>query len=471
MESNTAAQIDKDKNEIPFPKTRVEGWKRILQIAWPLIIANSFWNLQLTIDRVFLGNYSTEALGAAIAVMGVFWTPMALLQQTAAYLMTFVAQYFGAKENHMIGRAVWQALYVSVIGGLLFFALIPLSAPLFDYIGHAESVRRLETEYFVSLTFSAMPAALVAVASGFYTGLSQTKIIILINAIGLVANVIFDYLLIFGNLGFPALGIIGAGFATALANWASAIFGLYLMFGRKNEESFSVRSEWRFNTELTKRFIKFGVPSGLQWALEGLAFTVFLIIVGRMSNGNAALAASGIVVTVMMLAVLPAMGVAQAASVLVGQHLGEKNPAHAESSVWSSLQVAMMYIFTVGLSFALIPDFYLSWFHNPTDALLWSQVSEISRWLLLFVALFVAFDSMNLVCSFALKGAGDTRFVTFIALTLPWPLMVLPTYFVKDLPNAIYLAWVAASIFIVTQALVFAARFRGGKWKSMSVIH
>jgi len=67
-------------------------------MAWPLIVANSFWNLQLTIDRIYLGHFSTEALAASMAVMGVFWVPMALLQQTAAYLMTFVAQYFGAKR-------------------------------------------------------------------------------------------------------------------------------------------------------------------------------------------------------------------------------------------------------------------------------------------------------------------------------------------------------------------------------------
>src|SRR5690606_31010536 len=96
-------------------------WKEIFAIAWPLIIANSFWNLQLTIDRMFLGSYTTEALAAAMAVMGVFWTPMALLQQTAGYATTFVAQYYGAKKFEMIGPALWQAIYLSTIGGLLFF--------------------------------------------------------------------------------------------------------------------------------------------------------------------------------------------------------------------------------------------------------------------------------------------------------------------------------------------------------------
>ena len=80
-------------------KTSSAQRKQILAIAWPLIVANSFWNCSLTIDRIYLGAWSTEALGAAMAVMGVFWTPMALLQQTAGYVTTFVAQYFGAREH------------------------------------------------------------------------------------------------------------------------------------------------------------------------------------------------------------------------------------------------------------------------------------------------------------------------------------------------------------------------------------
>jgi MATE family multidrug resistance protein len=215
-------------------------------MAWPLIIANSFWNLQLTVDRIFLGQYSTEALAAAMTVMGIFWTPMALLQQTAAYLTTFVAQYFGAKEPKMIGPAFWQSVYVSVIGGLLFLFFIPITSDFFQFVGHSESVQRLEVEYFVAICYSALPAALVAAASSFFSGLGNTQTVLWINFVGLVANVIFDYIMIFGKFGFPAMGVAGAGYATALANWCSVFFALYLVFQKKNEAEYSMRSAWRF---------------------------------------------------------------------------------------------------------------------------------------------------------------------------------------------------------------------------------
>jgi MATE family multidrug resistance protein len=91
-------------------------------------------------------------------------------------------------------------------------------------------------------------------------------------------------------------------------------------------------------------------------------------------------------------------------------------------------------------------------------------------YLLMFVATFTCADSVNLIFSFSLKGAGDTKFVTAVALILPWPLMVAPTFYLKDLEGGVYYAWGAATVFSIVQASVFWRRFVGGKWKQMSVI-
>ena len=454
-----------------FPASRTARWKTVLSIAWPLIVANSFWNLQMTIDRLFLAEFSTEAMGAAIAVMGVFWTPMALLQQTAAYVTTFVAQYFGAGKKEMIGPAVWQSIWVSIIGGLLFLLLIPAAPIIFAGMGHAASMQRLEVDYLVSMCFSALPTAIVAATSGYFTGLGRTQVIMQINGVGLIGNAVLDYFMILGKGGFPKMGIAGAGYATAIGTLLAALYGLWLVFRDQERRDYHLTSGWRWNGELMKRFIRFGLPSGMQWALEGLAFSVFLIFIGRMVDGNAALSASSIVVTIMMLSILPAIGMAQAASVLVGQYLGEKKPHYAEAAVWASWQVTIMYILLAGITFVLFPGFYLSWFANKADADMWAKVTQIAPYLLIFVAIFTTSDSINLIFSFALKGAGDTKFVTIVALILPWPLMVLPTFLLSAEPGAVYWSWGAATVFSLVQASVFWRRFMGGKWKQMSVIN
>jgi MATE family multidrug resistance protein len=446
-------------------------WQNILKLAWPLIVANSFWNIQLTIDRIYLGMYSTEALGAAMAVMGVFWVPMALLQQTASYITTFVAQYFGAKEEHKIGASVWQAVYVSLIGGVFFLALNFFSPWFFGIVNHAPNVQALEVDYFNSLAYSALPTALVAAISGFFTGLGQTRTVMMLNFVGLVLNFILDYLMIFGKFGIPAMGIAGAGYATAIATYGAAFYGIYLIFNQKNEEMFKLKSQWHLDFTLIKQFLKFGLPSGAQWALEGLAFTVFLIVIGRLQNGEAALASSSIAVTVMMIAVMPSMGVAQSVMTLVGQKLGEKKPEEAVILTWDGVKISSIYIGMVALTFWFVPEFYLSWFQNSENLALWDQVSVIAPKLLAIVAVFTMFDSIYLNISFALKGAGDTRFVSIVALIMPWPLMVLPAILLREHENAVVLSWAFCVLYSMSISSVLALRFKQGKWKSMSVIH
>jgi MATE family multidrug resistance protein len=173
----------------------------------------------------------------------------------------------------------------------------------------------------------------------------------------------------------------------------------------------------------------------------------------------------------MMLAILPPLGLAQAVSIRVGQLLGEKKGSEATMVCWQGLRLALTYILVIGSSFLIFPSFYLGWFENKQDPSLWQAVSQMVPILLMFVAFFTCFDCINFVCSFTLKGAGDTRFVSLVALTIPWPLMVLPTWIFRNGDSAIYWAWGFASVFSVTQALIFFKRFLAGKWQTLSVIH
>ncbi len=451
-------------------KLDLKKCKEILKLAWPLIIANSFWNLQLTIDRIYLGSYSTESLAASVAVMSIFWTPMALLQQTGSYVTTFISQYLGSKNEDMVGPSLWHSVYVSFIGGILFISFIFISDSFFDLIGHSDSVKKLEIEYFNVICFSALPMALVASFSGYFIGISKTRAVMYINGAGLVAHGCLGYVLIFGNFGFKSYGMRGAGYATVIASFVSVFLALGLIYYSNEKVRFKIFNSFKINKDLISRYLKFGIPSGLQWSLEGLAFTVFLIMIGRFVNGEAALAASSIAITVMMISVLPSMGVAQAVMVKVGQYQGQGKPELSRQYTWAGVQVAAIYMGTAGLSFFLFPEFYMNWFKNEDNAQLWSQVALITPTILAFVGVFTVFDSMYLNLSFALKGAGDTKFVSLVALIIPWPFMVLPTLFLANNPQAVIYAWGCATVYILITALIILLRFRGGRWMKMNVI-
>lgn len=444
------------------------GWREVWQLALPLILANSFWTLQITVDRVLLSWHSSDAVAAAMAGVMLFWTPLTLLQSTAAYATTFVAQYLGAGRTGRVGPSVWQALYFSVASGLGFLALVPAAPAVVALGGHSPALQQLEADYFRCLCFSALPTLVTAAAGSFFTGRGDSWTVLLINAVGLVVNALLDYLLIFGQWGFPALGIAGAGWATVIGTAASAALAVALMLRPCYRQEFATLSGWRLDVELLGRLLRYGLPSGAQWALDALAFTVFVFVVGLM--GEAELAATSITFTLNLIAVLPAVGLGQAVSVLVGQRLGEDRPALAERATWSGFQMAWLYMSLVALAYAFAPGWFVWVFRNDDDPAKWRTVAALVPVLLKFVAVYSLFDSMNLVFSFALKGAGDTRFVTVVALALSWPLMVVPATAAWYYGWGIALAWTFASAYIIALALVFLYRFRAGLWKSMRVI-
>ena len=445
----------------PADRMGRERYGSLWRLAWPLIVSHGFWNLQLAIDRAFLGHFSTAALAAAIGVTGVFWAPMALLQETVAYLLTFVGQLWGAKDYARLGPVLWQALYISLIGGLLFLLLIPAAGPIFTLLGHSPEVQRLEGAFFAALCYAALPTAVVVAVTSFFSGLGQSRTILWIHLTAMVTNTIGAVVLIFGLLGAPRLGIAGAGYATAISSSAAAALGLVLLFRHPQAKAFSLVTGWHPNWTWLGRFLRFGLPSGLQWACEGLVLSGFLVIIGRMPKGDAALASSGICVTMLILASLPAFGFAQAVSVQVAQCLGAGDERLTATVIKTGVELTLAVIVPVSLIFACASGVILPWFQSGEPSAVWTEVATLTPRLLIFAALFAVFDSLTMIAAFALKGAGETLFISMVSLLLPVPLVMVPTWLVHDLPDGVFWAWGAATLYAAVQAAVFWLRVRG----------
>jgi MATE family multidrug resistance protein len=437
-----------------------------LRLALPLILSSSFMTLQIGVDRALLSQFSSDAVAAAMPAALLYWTPFLLVQGVANYATTFVAQYTGAGRPERVGPAVWQALYFAVAGGLAFLGLLPLAGSIVAWGGHSPAVQELEITYFHCLCFAALPALIVAAANSFFAGRGDSWTVLLVDAVGLAANTFLAYSLIFGHWGLPALGIAGAGWATVAGSAISATVALTLVFRRRYRGRFHTLSGWRFDPDLFRRLMRFGFPNGLQWMLDALAFTIFLFLVGRL--GDTELAATNIAFTINMVAFLPMLGMGQAVSILVGQRLGQDRPEIAARTTWNGFGLAWSYMGLVAVFYALTPELFLYFFQSG-DAK-WDQVALLVPVLLKFVAAYSLFDSMNWVFSFALRGAGDTRYVTMVALVLAWPLMVAPTWAAWKFGWGLYWAWAFASCYVIALGFAFLLRFRAGKWKSMRVI-
>ena len=440
----------------------------VLRLAWPLILTNSAWTLQIVLDRIFLSRTSTEAVGAALSGVMIFWSGLTLFQWTVNYATTFVAQYTGAGQPHRVGAVIGQALWLALLSGLGFLVLAPLAGPIFAVLGHEPALNRLEVIYFRCLCFSALPILISAAVGSFFAGRGDSLTVLLLNVVGLAVNAAFAVVLIFGYLGFAPMGIAGAGWATVAGTSTSALVGLALLVRPGHVRQYRNLIGWAPDRALLLRLISFGLPQGVGALCETLGFTAFLLFIGRL--GKVDLAATSIACTLNLLCFLPMMGVGQAIEVLVGQRLGEDRPRRAERSVWSGLIVSVAFTAVVATAYVLVPHLLALPFRTQDDPAGWAEVEARVVVLLQFVAVYCLFDSLNLVFAFGLRGAGDTRFVMLLAVVVCWPLLVAPAWATWYFGWGLYWAWGFASFYVCVMAGIYLARFRQGKWRQMRVI-
>lgn len=423
--------------------------------------------VQVFVDTVLLSWHDPVEMAASFPAVLWFWLGFGLLQVTAGYTSTFVAQYTGAGRPHRVGPAAWQGIHFAVISGLLFLLVYPVAPFLISLGGHTAQLQHFETIYLRCLAFAALPMLIVAAVNGFFSGRGKTWTVLGIDAVGTAINVVLSIPLVFGLWGFPELGIAGAGIATVIGSWGAAFFGLALFFRKKFRIEFGTLTGWKPEREIFGRLMRYGGPAGFQVFIDVLVFHMFTQLVGRL--GEAAMGATALAIRLNMIAFLPMMGLGQAVSILVGQRLGGDRPDLAERSTYTGLRWATGYLWLVAGAYILFPGYLVSIFENR-DSAAFAAIAAMVPTLLIFVAIYSLADGVNLTFAFALRGAGDTRFVTAVTFLLAWPIMVIPTWLVVVNGGSLYWAWGFATAFILAMAVCFWFRFRHGKWKTMRVI-
>jgi MATE family multidrug resistance protein len=444
------------------------GYKEVLRMAAPLILSTGSWSLQIFVDRVFLSWYGRDALAACLPAGMLQFTFSSLFIGTVAYVNTFVAQYWGAGRPDRVGPAVWQGIYLGLASGVMILCLIPFSELFFVWAGHEPQMRALEAEYFRILCFMGPGITGVAVSS-FFSGRGDTRTVMWVNFLANGLNIVLDYAWIFGHWGFPEWGIRGAAWATVVSHLLIPVVFFALMMRPRYRDALHTLSGWRPEGALLRRLVRYGLPNGVQFMLEILGFTMFILLVGKL--GTTALAATSVTFNVNTLAFLPMMGLGIAVSTLVGQYLGKERADLAERCTWSAVHLSLAYMLVMAAGYVFVPGLFLRPYISGADPEAFEQVWDMSVVLLRFVAFYCVFDALYIVFSAGVKGAGDTRFVLLTSVALGWLLMVLPTYLsIVTFRWGLYVAWIFISLYLFSGGLIFMFRFRGGKWKSMRVI-
>ena len=448
------------------------GCAAVLRIAFPLILSTGSHSVQMFVDRMFLTWHSADAMTAAMPAGILSFTITCFLLGTVNYVNTFVAQYSGSEQRRRIGPAVWQGIFLSIIGAVLLLPLIPAAGLIFDAVGHDPAVRGHEVTYFRILLLAAGPMLISSAISGFYSGRGKTWTVLYVNLAVTVVNIVLDYGLILGRWGLPRWGIAGAGWATVIATLCGTVTFLWLFSRRRYRQEFATITGARLDGGLMRRLLRYGAPNGMQFTLDVMAFSVFVVLVGRIDKTS--LAATNMAFQISTLSFMPMIGFGIAVSTMVGQALGKNAPRLGQRATWSAFYMTFIYMVLIAGSYWLFPQVFLYPFRIGADPAEFEPIGSMAATLLGFVAIYCLFDTGNIIFCGALKGAGDTRFIMMLSLILSWVLLVTPCYLVIKFEwgpgKGLYAAWTVATAYVCVLATAFLWRFLTGKWKTMRVI-
>jgi len=438
------------------------------RIAAPLILSMASYTIMQFCDRVFLSRYSSVTIQAALPAGILAHTLICFFQALAGYAGTFTAHYHGAKDPGQCVRATVQGLWLAFASWPLILLQIPLGNWFMALSGHAPDVLAAEKTYFLILMAGGVMVPLNSAIGGYFMGVGRTMVNMVANALGCLLNIVLNYAMIFGHWGFPAMGIAGAAYATLVSGFATCLVQIVLFLGAKHVWSLGLSVVLRPDIALLSRIVRFGTPSGLQLLMDIGSFALFIMLTGRM--GEVSLAASNIAFSINNLAFAPLLGFGLAASTVVGQHQGAGRPAAALRAGYTATKMGLIYMCLIGATFLLFPRGYFELFRSKDAAYSAEELLVVGRTMLLLMTVWGLLDTVSIVLSGALKGAGDTRFVMVYMIVGSWLVLVPGTLLLIRLGSGIIGLWIWLAVYVCVLAIGFWWRWRQGNWKTIRVI-
>ena len=459
-------ELDYAPANLPLDPRTFGSYRKILLLCGPLILSHMGVMVMQVVDGLFLARYSKSAI-AAIGPAGMdFWVLCGFCMGLVGYTNTFVAQYIGANRPERVGAAVWQGIYLAGGAAVILCAASFAAPAVFDLVGHEEAIRRDEVVYFTILCHGGLAFMLSGALSGFFAGRNNNLPLMTALVSGNIVNAVGAWALVFGHLGFPEMGMRGAALATVLGQVTQVLILAGLFFQPRFRREFATWRDRRWDGRLMLRMCKFGLPNGVRYVAEILAWAVFLQLLGRVDSDG--LAASNIVWRINGLAFFPVIGLASAVSMLVGQAQGAGRPDLSRLVTRRGIVLGQIWMASAALLMVLIPNVLLNIFLEPGSATN-HELRGLAVILLRFVAAYCLLDGMNIIFGAVLAGAGDTRwmllasgalhlgFITLLALLAWWK-------------AGVYAFWTAATVFICSAVWVWIIRFRSSQWEDKRVI-
>jgi MATE family multidrug resistance protein len=453
-----------------------EHTKELFKVSAPVMISFLSTLGMVFVNRIFLANYSIDALSATVSAGTLAFGITFGIQNLTLIASVFVAQLNGAKKEQELGKPVWQMIWLSFAAYLIVIPLAIIAKYTLFQHSHiaAQQILVFQCVMLISPLF-----ALVGSLQSFYNGQGKTMVVTYISIIANAINIILDPIFIFGIKGIiPSLGIIGAHIANAIGLGITITILFFLFLSPSNRNRFGT-NKWQLNAKLLKECIKIGSPEAIAVGIEILCWGLFYNIMASLSKTH--IVVTSIAQSITLLFLFFGLGLEQGTSILAGNFIGAQRKEEVHKILYAGWTLVIIVTTILFIIFTNWPELIVNWFFYKqanienmsveTNQEILKIAMTIIKQCLPLIAIYIGSEAVRWTVNGLLRAAGDTFFLLCAGIINIVVFMIIPTIIllvIYKLPiQLFFFIWI---FFAITSSAISYIRFYKGNWKNIVII-
>ena len=367
----------------------------------------------------------------------------------------------GAGELGKCSKVVTQGIVITVMCSPALVLITYLVSGIFENVGHDSAQVELEKTYYTILMLGVIVTLTKTCLSSYFAGIGRTRVVMICDVCGLVFNVPLCYVMVFGKLGLPELGIVGAGISTIIASFFACLLFFLFYFEREHRVKFFVMNSFHIDWGVLRRFWRLGFPSGLELFLNVAAFNLFLLMF--QGYGVVEGASAAIVFNWDLLSFVPMIGLNIGVISLIGRFVGANDMARTDEVMSAAFFLGIFYsailaILYISFRFPLVEVF------SPPEGD-FSEIRSLSAFMMIGLSSYVMADAIIIISGGVLRGAGDTRWLMYTSVGLHWAMLIAQYYVILVWQFGPQVSWLTFCAMIFAIAIVYVWRLQSGVWR------
>jgi multidrug resistance protein, MATE family len=429
-------------------------YNRITRLAVPVVLSQIGQVTVSLADNIMVGHAGTLELAAAAFANNVFIIGMFFGMGITYGLTPLVGKAYGNNEPNNVVLWLKNGLFTHLMAGTGLTLVMCGVYFLLPFMGQEPGVLRLARPYYLLLCASYLPFMLFFSVKQFFEGIGNTRIAMYITLSANLVNIGLNYVFIYGKLGFPELGLTGAGIGTLISRLAMPLMFMVFIFRMPQFRRIFIKARAQIiSKKRIMAVLGIGLPIGFQIIVEVTTFSVGAVMMGW--HGEIPLAAHQVAIGLASFTYMISLGIAQATTIRVSHQLGQHNFQSLRMAVYASAHLVLMFMSLMGLVFVFGKN-YLPLIFTTDEA-----VINLASQLLVIAAIFQVFDGLQVIMLSALRGMADVKIPMLIAfmayMLVGVPVSYVFSFVLKAGPMGIWYGYLAG---LGLAGILFYFRFR-----------